>query len=153
MCCNFFTKKKTWHTDNKLISDKAAYHSSSQQDSPRTPWLHKATPGGYINNEMLFRETCICTMCIKYIYRPLYFCAFSKICKTVYIAFSCVTSNGKKLNKQLNEAFYWRKKLKIPGTLVVYNTTLDLKKNVTGRKEKIIMMSGKTKTLSWSVQI
>lgn len=59
----------------------------------------------------------------------------------------------KNLNKQLNEAFYWKKKLKIPGTLVVYKTTLDFKKNVTGRKEKIIMMSGKTKTLSWSVQI
>lgn len=92
----FLRKKKTWHTDNKLISDKAAYHSSSRQDSPRTPGLHKATPGGYINNEMLFRETCICTRCIKYIYTPLYFCAFSKICKTVYIAFKCVTSNGKK---------------------------------------------------------
>lgn len=44
--------------------------------------------------------------------------------------------------------FIEEKKLKIPGTLVVYNTTLELKKNVTGRKEKIIMISGKTKTLS-----
>lgn len=44
--------------------------------------------------------------------------------------------------------FIEEKKLKIRGTLVVYNTTLDLKKNVTGCKEKIIMMSGKTKTLS-----
>lgn len=58
LCVVTFLRKKTWHTDNRLISDKAAYHSSSQQDSPRTPGLHKATPGGYINNEMLFRETC-----------------------------------------------------------------------------------------------
>lgn len=43
--------------------------------------------------------------------------------------------------------FIEEKKLKIRGTLVVYNTTLDLKK-VTGRKEKFIMISGKTKTLS-----
>lgn len=44
--------------------------------------------------------------------------------------------------------FIEEKKLKIPGTLVVYNTTLELKKNVTCRKEKIIMISGKIKTLS-----
>lgn len=68
-------------------------------------------------------------------------------------AFNCVTSNGKKLNKQLNEAFYWRKKIENTRHFGCVQHNFRLKKKVTGRKEKFIMISGKTKTLSWSVHI
>lgn len=45
------------------------------------------------------------------------------------------------------KCFIEEKKLKILGILVVYNIILDLKKNVIGCKEKIIMIFGKIKIL------